>query len=106
MARPPEAGRVRPMRIMALDSVIVFMVLAALPLAREQSRGTNAGSGETLVYVGTYTGGKTNSQGIYAFRMRERAGEPPAFTPLGLAAEAASPSFVIVDGARGLLFAV
>jgi 6-phosphogluconolactonase len=38
--------------------------------------------------------------------MLDRAGQPPAFTPLGLVAETASPSFVTVDRARGLLFAV
>ena len=82
------------------------MLLAALALAAWQTRGGDAGKGGVLVYVGTYTGAKTNSQGIYAFRMQARAGQPPAFTPLGLAAETASPSFITVDRARGLLFAV
>ena len=87
------------MRMIATLSTIITM-LAALPLAARQT-----GKGDTLVFVGTYTGGKTNSQGIYAFRMREAAGKP-SFAPLGLAAETASPSFLTVDAARGLLFAV
>jgi 6-phosphogluconolactonase len=87
-------------------SVIVVGMLAALASAAPQSRGGEAGKGDPLVYIGTYTGAKTNSQGIYAFRMQERAGQPPAFTPLGLAVETASPSFITVDRARGLLFAV
>ena len=60
------------MRMSATVSAIVVTVLAALPLAAWQSRGGDAGKGDVLVYVGTYTGGKTNSQGIYAFRMQAR----------------------------------
>ena len=94
------------MRMTATVSAMVLVLLAVMALAAPQTRGGAAGKGDVLVYVGTYTGAKTNSQGIYAFRMHERAGQPPAFTPLGLAAETASPSFVTVDRARGLLFAV
>jgi 6-phosphogluconolactonase len=91
------------MRITATVSAIIIPVLTALPLVAQQAGG---GKGDTLVFVGTYTGGKTNSQGIYALRMRDVPGKPPAFTPLGVAAETASPSFLTVDAARGLLFAV
>ena len=57
----------------------------------------------TLVYVGTYTRGKSGSQGIYAFRL-----DPSAQTlvPIGLAAETPNPSFLEIDRARGLVFAV
>jgi 6-phosphogluconolactonase len=89
---------------MAVTSVMVLSVLGAVALAAPQSRGGAAAG--TLVYVGTYTGAKTNSQGIYAFRMQETPGQPPSFTPLGVAAETASPSFITIDRARGLLFAV
>lgn len=54
-----------------------------------------------LFYVGTYTRG--NSKGIYAFQMDKASG---ALTPLGLAAGTANPSFLAVDPARRLLFAV
>jgi len=94
------------MRMTATVSAMVLVLLAVMALAAPQTRGGAAGKGDVLVYVGTYTGAKTNSQGIYAFRMHERAGQPAAFTPLGLAAETASSSFVTVDRARGLLFAV
>lgn len=94
------------MRMTATVTAIGLMLLAAAALAAQQTRGGDASKDGVLVYVGTYTGGKTNSQGIYAFRMLDRAGQPPAFTPLGLVAETASPSFVTVDRARGLLFAV
>src|SRR5215207_7461842 len=106
--RSNEAGtaKVRRMRRTATVSAIVISMLAVLPLAASQARGGDAGKDGMLVYIGTYTGGKTNSQGIYAFRMQARPGQPPAFTPLGLAAETASPSFITVDRERGLLFAV
>ena len=61
----------------------------------------------TLVYVGTYTG--TKSQGIYLFRLQA---ENPAVSqnirlvPLGLAAASPNPSFLEIDVKRRLLFAV
>src|SRR6478735_5971358 len=58
----------------------------------------------TLAYVGTYTGGK--SQGIYAYRVETPAGSDPQFVPLGLAAATDSPSFLAIDEARRLVFAV
>ncbi len=57
-----------------------------------------------IAYVGTYTGGK--SQGIYAYRVETPAGGDPQFVPLGLAAATASPSFLVIDSARRLVFAV
>jgi 6-phosphogluconolactonase len=60
-----------------------------------------------LVYVGTYTGVK--SQGIYLFRLQP---EPTAVSqtitliPLGLAAASSNPSFLALDRTRRLLFAV
>ena len=59
---------------------------------------------QTIAYVGTYTGAK--SQGIYAFRVDEAAKDGPTFTPLGLAAATPSPSFLVIDSARRLVFAV
>ena len=68
---------------------------------------SQAASEGALVFVGTYTGGKSKSQGIYAFRMQPGpAGQIPTLAPLGLAAETSSPSFLEIDAARGLLFAV
>jgi 6-phosphogluconolactonase len=62
---------------------------------------------ETLVYVGTYTGPK--SQGIYLFRLepeRSAVSQNITLAPLGLAATTASPSFLELDPKRRLLFAV
>ncbi len=53
------------------------------------------------VYVGTYTGGK--SQGIYRFEMNLKTG---ALTPRGLAAKTTSPSFLAVHPNGRFLYAV
>jgi 6-phosphogluconolactonase len=59
---------------------------------------------DTLAYVGTYTGAK--SEGIYAFRVTTDEKGAPVFAPLGLAAKTESPSFLAIDPARHLVFAV
>ncbi len=56
---------------------------------------------EALVYVGTYTGGK--SEGIYAYRLDLESGRS---TPLGLAAEVKNPSFVAVHPSGKFLYSV
>ena len=55
---------------------------------------------EYVVYFGTYTG--KNSKGIYACRFRPATGK---VTPVELAAESASPSFLAVDPESRYLFA-
>ncbi len=64
---------------------------------------------DTLVYVGTYTSGKTASKGIYAFRLQTQNDEVSQnilLVPLGLAAESTDPSFLALDEKRRLVFAV
>ena len=85
--------------------VAILLAGAALAWAPSGVQAQSRTPDGSLVFVGTYTGGKTNSQGIYAFRMHDGAGGP-SFTPLGLAAETPSPSFIVVDARRGVLFAV
>jgi len=58
-------------------------------------------AGSCLVYVGTYTGEK--SQGIYAYRLDLATGN---CTPLGLVAELKNPSFLAVHPNRKFLYAV
>ncbi len=60
-----------------------------------------AGSGDWLVFVGTYTGAK--SKGIYSFRMDRATG---ALTPLGLAAETPNPTFLAVHPNHRFLYAI
>jgi 6-phosphogluconolactonase len=53
-----------------------------------------------LVYVGTLSGAK--SKGIYAYRMDPATG---SLSPIGLAAETPSPSFLDIDGRGRFLYA-
>jgi 6-phosphogluconolactonase len=76
---------------------------------RAQSKSTSAPAGDTLVYVGTYTGGKSTSKGIYLFKLQTtglEVSQNVTLVPLGLAAEAANPSFIEIDAKRRLLFSV
>lgn len=57
----------------------------------------------TLVYAGTFTGTPANSKGIYLFALSS-AGDVIKLTPLGVAAETASPTFLALDVKRHLLF--
>jgi 6-phosphogluconolactonase len=59
-----------------------------------------ASKGGYIAYIGTYT--NKQSKGIYAFRFDASTGK---LTPLGLAAEATSPSFLAVHPNRKFLYA-
>lgn len=64
---------------------------------------------ETLVYVGTYTRGKSPGKGIYLFRLQTEnleVSQNITLVPLGLAVETPNPSFIDFDVKRRLLFAV
>ncbi len=98
---------VRWIALMAL----VFAAPGAARLAAQDSARDGGAAGraseETLVYVGTYTGGE--SKGIYVFQLQApdlEASPHVTLAPLGLAAETPSPSFLAVDRARRLVFAV
>jgi 6-phosphogluconolactonase len=94
----------RLLKITAASMTVMMMVfLAAVRVDTQNQRDTSVSPKDTIVYVGTYTGGKTNSQGIYAFKMQ---GGATALVPLGLVAETTSPSYIEIDPDRGLLFAV
>jgi len=76
-----------------LPCSVVVLLYAAISVASSDK--------SLLFYVGTYT--RTDSKGIYAFRMDKATG---ALTSLGLAAETSNPSFLAVDPAGRFLFAV
>jgi len=57
--------------------------------------------GNYLVYIGTYTG--PQSQGIYVYKFETSSG---SLTPLGLAAEAANPTFLVVHPNHRFVYAV
>lgn len=76
------------------------LALPALLLGSFTASGLYAASG-ILVYVGTYTG--PNSKGIYAYRFDESTGK---LTPVGLAAETQSPSFLALNPKHPVVYAV
>lgn len=63
----------------------------------------SAASAEDWVYLGTYTGGKDGSKGIYVCKFDEQTGK---LTEPQLAAEMGSPSFVNVHPSKKFLYAV
>src|SRR4051812_15533997 len=81
---------------------IIVLGMAAFAVAGLQGSQGTAAAGR-LVFIGTYTGGTTNSKGIYAFRFDEKTG---ALTPLGLKAETRSPSFLAASPDGRVLYAV
>ncbi len=63
----------------------------------------NAAQKDLLLYVGTYTSGKSKSEGIYIYRMNPTTGE---LKPHGIASGIADPSFLAIDPKRRFLYAV
>ena len=84
-----------------VSTITVAFGVAALAVAGLHAWQTPAAG--RLVFIGTYTGGTTNSKGIYAFRFDETTG---ALTPLGLKAETRSPSFLAASPDGRVLYAV
>ncbi len=81
--------------------VFASAFLSACTPKTQTERETAKSKSEYLVYIGTYTGEK--SQGIYAYRFDADSGQ---LTSLGLAAEAVNPSFLAVDPTHQFLYAV
>ncbi|MBI3465127.1 MAG: lactonase family protein, partial [Planctomycetes bacterium] len=94
-----------PLKVV-LSSVIAVVVSAAWPAFSDRALwagNANRSSGEMLVYVGTYTGAKSKSKGIYVFRLDLASGKA---TAPQLAAETANPSFLAIHPNRRFLYAV
>jgi len=83
--------------------LIVITALAGLvgTAIADRRNEARAISSERALYVGTYTG--ATSRGIYAFRFDDSSG---GLTPLGLAAQTPSPSFLTSSANGRLVFAV
>ena len=86
------------MRTIAHLSVLSIALLGSFCAPGAQ---TAAAKGEYFVYIGTYTGKK--SQGIQVYRFSTASGK---LTPAGLAAETPSPSFLAIHPNRRFLYAV
>src|SRR5258706_11128701 len=81
---------------MKLDRYISAAMLLGIALAPSALAAT-----KYFAYVGTYT--REKSKGIYSFRFDPASGE---FSPMGLAAEVANPSFLTIHPNRKFLYAV
>ena len=80
-----------------------FLVTAAYaPVVMRAMRASAQGSGERLLYVGTYTNNTAGSKGIYAFRFNPSNGQA---TALGVAAETDSPSWLALHPNKRFLYA-
>jgi 6-phosphogluconolactonase len=98
-------------------SLLLFIVVASIMSSAQAQDAAQTSAAarspratqpdDTLAYVGTYT--NERSKGVYLFRLakdREPAAQHATLEPLGLAAEAANPSFLEIDPKRRVLFAV
>ncbi|HXT12027.1 MAG TPA: lactonase family protein [Candidatus Angelobacter sp.] len=84
-----------------LIGLVGFLCCGALP-----THAAGHSNDATLVYVGTFTGTPAKSKGIYLFRLEPGKNGSPILTPLGVAAETPSPTFLALDAKRHLLFCV
>ena len=75
--------------------------LASFPIAARLSLA--APEPPHLMFAGTDTGGKSKSTGIYVYRWEPLSG---TLSPLGLAAETASPTYITLSPNRHLLYTV
>ncbi len=83
------------------DSFPMIALLLVLPMLVTRARGADRSGGrDFLAYVGTYTG--KNSKGIYVFRFDAASGK---LTPIGLAAESKSPSYLAIHPNHRFLYA-
>lgn len=101
-------NHMRPSRLSRVTAGALFLALllgfAASDVGITQTPGApTVAPGDTLVYVGTYTGAR--SKGIYLFKLQD-VPQNITLVPLGLAAETPNPSFLELDSRRRLLFAV
>ncbi|MES2792835.1 MAG: lactonase family protein [Planctomycetota bacterium] len=88
----------------ALYCLIGVMMVGLSPLqsnAADPAAAGNEASGKQRIYIGTYTG--DGSQGIYQTTLDLKTGK---LTPVELAAEVTSPSFLAIHPNNQLLYAV
>jgi 6-phosphogluconolactonase len=88
-------------RFLAMKNFISLLRVILLVVLCCGCGSAEASPGQYLVYVGTYT--DHGSKGIYAYRFDAAQG---LLTPLGLAAESDSPSFLTADRTHKFLYAV
>lgn len=82
--------------------LVLFSCTAAFLCSQISAQQAGPAKSQYIAYVGTYTS-KTNSKGIYAFRFDAEKGQ---LTSIGVAAEAADPSFLVTHLNGKFLYAV
>lgn len=85
-------------RLVGAAAVGLAVLSAIVPAGAEGEKGE-----KVRVYIGTSTGGRSKSKGIYLCEMDLGSGK---LTPKGLAAEAGNPNFLAVHPNRKFLYAV
>src|SRR5690348_12614927 len=100
-ATPVECGFIGRMKTISNSLPLLIAWLTPVLFAAVALGADRASGSDYLAYTGTYTG--KNSKGIYVFRFNSATGK---LTPLGLAAETTSPSYLAVHPNRRFLYAV
>jgi 6-phosphogluconolactonase len=102
---PIRAGLHRPISVAPCKFILIGLVSVLSASSgradEQQARRDENVSAKMLVYVGTYTGGK--SQGIYACELDPASG---ALRRLGVAGDVKNPSFLAIHPNRQYLYAV
>src|SRR5688572_28157007 len=94
-----------PRSLFAIAPLVLMMIAPSVAYAQAEKPlppRTDQEAAGMLVFIGTYTGEKTKSQGIYALRMDPKTG---ALTPPQLAGEAKNPSYLALHPGRRYLYA-
>jgi 6-phosphogluconolactonase len=86
---------------MTMTTIKFYSKFLAAPLLALLFTCCSTRDHDFLIYVGTYT--DTGSEGIYVYRFNSTAGH---ITPIGLAATATNPSYLVADEARKYLYTV
>lgn len=81
--------------------LLTTLIAACVCLVGARGNETPHTMSDYFVYIGTYTGPK--SEGIYVYKLSEATGK---LTPLGLAGKTTSPSFLAIDPSHRYLYAV
>jgi 6-phosphogluconolactonase len=84
-----------------LASAAPFALTLADSIFGQASNGKN--SKEMLVYIGTYTSGKSRSEGIYIYKLNLESGE---LKPYRTVKNVVEPSYLAIDKSRKYLYAV
>ena len=88
----------------SIRQLLVLFAAVAAPLAMvSPAKAAAKSKGHYIVYVGTYTGARSQSQGIYGWRFDATSGK---VDPIGLVGETNNPSFLAIHPNGKYLYAV